>query len=165
MKKKEYNRLQVLDYAKKWALDRNPKFYNYENIGGDCTNFASQCIFSGCGIMNYDKNLGWYYNNANNKSPSWTGVEFLHNFLINNKGVGPFGNIVDMNRIELGDLIQLSFDGNSYSHSLIVVKINYPITLDTIFIAAHTYDVWQKTVADYIFQKIRFIHIEGVHLW
>ena len=165
MNKSDYNRYKVLNYAKTWALNRNPRFYDYENIGGDCTNFASQCIFSGSGIMNYNKTNGWYYNSANDKSPSWTGVEFLHNFLINNKSVGPHSQIVDMNKIDIGDLIQLSFNGNTFAHSLIVVKINYPISLDNIFIATHTYDAWEKTVASYGFREIRFVHIDDVYSW
>ena len=27
-----YNRLKVLEYAQKWAYDRNPKYYNFEKI-------------------------------------------------------------------------------------------------------------------------------------
>ena len=63
--------------ARRWAYGRNPAFYDYEHIGGDCTNFASQCVYAGSGVMNFTKDLGWYYINANNKAPAWTGVEFL----------------------------------------------------------------------------------------
>ena len=86
-----YDRQKVYNYAKKWAYSRNPKYYNYDPVGGDCTNFVSQCIYAGCNQMNYNKSNGWYYINGNNKSPSWTGVQFLYNFLINNKTVGPSG--------------------------------------------------------------------------
>lgn len=51
---------------------------------------ASQCIFAGSNVMNYSKSNGWYYINGNNKSPSWSGVEFLHKFLITNKLAGPY---------------------------------------------------------------------------
>ena len=96
MSKEKYNREKVYEYAKKWAYSRNPQYYNYDAIGGDCTNFVSQCIFSGCNQMNYNKNNGWYYINGNNKSPSWTGVEFLYDFLVYNKGAGPFGKETTM---------------------------------------------------------------------
>ncbi|MBQ3571404.1 MAG: amidase domain-containing protein, partial [Clostridia bacterium] len=43
----DYNRQNAVEYAKKWALKRNPKYYNFDNIGGDCTSFASQCLFAG----------------------------------------------------------------------------------------------------------------------
>ena len=89
MRYKEYNRQATIEYAKKWALKRNPSYYNFDAVGGDCTSFASQCIYQGSKIMNYQKDLGWYYINGNNKSPSWSGVEYLYQFLINNKGTGP----------------------------------------------------------------------------
>ena len=39
-----YDRQKAVDYALTWALDRNPKFYDFSSLGGDCTNFISQCI-------------------------------------------------------------------------------------------------------------------------
>ena len=117
-----YNREAVYEYAKKWAYGRNPKYYNFDSVGGDCTNFVSQCIFAGCKQMNYDRNNGWYYINGNNKSPSWTGVEFLYNFLTTNNYQGPKGEKTSIDKLEIGDVIQLSFNGQIFSHSLIVVK-------------------------------------------
>ena len=84
-----YNRDLAISYAQKWALSRNPKYYNFDAVGGDCTSFVSQCLFAGSNKMNYSKQNGWYYNNGNDKSPSWSGVEFLYNFLTTNKGYGP----------------------------------------------------------------------------
>lgn len=101
MREVAYDRIKTIQYAKNWAYKRNPKYYNYDALGGDCTNFASQCVFAGSGIMNYDKNNGWYYINANNKSPSWTGVEFFYNFLITNKSVGPYGVEVEKEKLEI----------------------------------------------------------------
>ena len=72
-----YDRRAAVAYAHQWAYGRNPDFYDYEEIGGDCTNFASQCIFAGCGIMNFTPTYGWYYITANQKAPAWTGVPFL----------------------------------------------------------------------------------------
>lgn len=153
-----YNRQKVYEYAKKWAYERNPKYYNFDSVGGDCTNFASQCIYSGWSQMNYSKINGWYYINGNNKSPSWTGVEFLYNFLLLNKGVGPKGKNVNVQDLEVGDVIQLSFDRIKFSHSLIVVQKG--TNIDNTLIAAHTYDVFGKSVAEYGFKKYRCIHIK-----
>lgn len=47
MKIIDYDRDKSVAYAKKWAYGRNPKFYDFSNLGGDCTNFASQCIYAG----------------------------------------------------------------------------------------------------------------------
>ena len=60
---------------------------------------------------------------ANDKSPSWTGVEFLYKFLINNKGIGPFAKKCNIEDVEIGDIIQLSFDGIKFSHTLFIVGI------------------------------------------
>ena len=60
-------------------------------MGGDCTNFASQCIYAGSGVMNYTPTMGWYYSSGSNRSPSWTGVVYLYNFLTGNKSAGPYG--------------------------------------------------------------------------
>ena len=62
----DYNRREAVAYAHRWAYGRNPAYYDYEHLGGDCTNFASQCIYAGCGIMNFTPTFGWYYIDANN---------------------------------------------------------------------------------------------------
>ena len=165
MRKVDYDRLKAIDYAKRWAYGRNPKYYNFDSIGGDCTSFISQCVYAGSKIMNYTKNTGWYYNSINDRTPSWSGVEFLYKFLINNKGVGPRGTETEMENLEIGDLIQLSFDGKIFSHTLIIVNIDGPKTLDNIYTASHTYDSYNRKVSTYNFQNIRFIHIDGVWKW
>lgn len=86
----EYDRRAAFAYAKMWAFRRNPRFYNFDGLGGDCTNFASQCIYAGAGIMNYTPTFGWYYKDLNNRAPAWTGVEYLYNFMTTNEGKGPF---------------------------------------------------------------------------
>ena len=37
-----YNRELAVAYAHRWAYGRNPEFFDFQGIGGDCTNFASQ---------------------------------------------------------------------------------------------------------------------------
>ena len=152
-----YNRQKAYEYAKKWAYLRNPIYYNYDPVGGDCTNFVSQCIYAGIDQMNYNKANGWYYINGNDKSPSWTGVEFLFEFLTSNKSAGPRGKVADIDELKIGDVVQLSFDGIKFSHSLIVIK-NGTNVFNTL-IAAHTYDVFGKSVAEYGFEKYRCVSI------
>ncbi len=161
MKIKQYNRTQAISYAEKWAFSRNPAYYNFDPIGGDCTNFISQCIYSGSNVMNFNNINGWYYKNGYNRSPSWSGVEFLYKFLTTNKSVGPFGLETEKENIQIGDVVQLSFSGNEFQHSTIVVNIN-SFELNNIYIASHTFDSFNKPLIDYNFKKIRFIHIENV---
>jgi len=158
-----YNRNKAIAYAHKWAYGRNPKYYNFDSIGGDCTNFISQCIYEGCNVMNYNK-YGWYYKNGNNKSPSWTGVEFLYNFLTSNNGIGPYAKPASIDSLEAGDIIQLSANGNTFSHTLLVVDAGSIPSYNNILIACHTIDRDYYPLSNYIFKKIRFIKILGCRL-
>lgn len=160
MSKLKYNREKVYEYAKKWAYLRNPSYYNYDKIGGDCTNFISQCIFTGCNQMNYNKNNGWYYIDGNNKSPSWTGVEFLYKFLISNKSNGPEGKETTIDNLDIGDIIQLNFNGEKFSHSLVVVQNSNSIY--NTLVASHTFDAFGKSLAEYNYYTYRCIHIESL---
>lgn len=162
MREVQYDKQKVVQYAEKWAFLRNPKYYNFDPLGGDCTSFASQCLYAGSNTMNYTKDTGWYYVNGNNKSPSWSGVEFLYQFLINNKSVGPYGRNAKREEMELGDIAQLSFDEQKFEHTLVIVNIENRFSLSGIKIASHTYDSFNKAISEYSFQKIRFIKIEGV---
>lgn len=153
----QYNRDETLKYAHRWALERNPKFMDFESYGGDCTNFSSQCIYAGCNIMNYTKTYGWYYLNGNNRTPSWTGVNFLYNFLISNKSEGPFAKEVDRKDILVGDIIQLGNKNDNFYHSLVVTMVDE----SNILICSHTIDSYMRPIDSYIFEKIRYIHILG----
>lgn len=161
MNTKSYNRNLAVTYAKKWALSRNPKYYNFDPVGGDCTNFISQCLYAGSQKMNYNFENGWFYNNGYDKSPSWSGVEFLYKFLVKNKSYGPRGKEIPQNELEIGDIAQLSFDGKTFKHSLFIIDINGN-TLNDISIATHTYDALGKKISEYNFSKIRFVHIVNV---
>lgn len=155
---REYLRDEVVKYASEWAYKRNSKYYNYDELGGDCTNFISQCIFAGSKIMNYKPTFGWFYINANNKSPSWTGVEYLYNYLTRNSGVGPIGRKVTKEEVKEGDIIQLSFVNNKFEHSLVITKK----VAGNIYVSAHTFDAFNKSLNLYNYDNIRFIHIEKV---
>ena len=159
-----YERRAAVRYARRWAYGRNPAFYDYENIGGDCTNFASQCLYAGGGVMNYDDPFGWYYIDSNQKSASWTGVVYLYDFLTRQeRSVGPVAREVELQEIRPGDLVQLSFNGETYQHTPGVVFAREPKTLGDILIAAHSYDALDRPLDSYTFQKIRFLHVDGIY--
>jgi hypothetical protein len=154
----EYNRQAAYDYAKKWAFGRNPAFYDFSAIGGDCTNFASQCIYAGARVMNYTPTFGWFYRSANDRTPSWTGVEFLYNFLVNNEGAGPFAKEVPLNELEVGDIVQLGRATGDFYHSPVVVGVRR----GNIYVAAHSYDAFNRPLSSYRYEQARGIHILGV---
>lgn len=161
MNTRVYDRNSAINYAKKWALSRNPRYYNFDAVGGDCTSFISQCLYAGSKKMNYNLENGWFYNNGYDKSPSWSGVEFLYRFLIKNKSYGPRGKAVSQSEVKPGDIAQLSFDGNTFVHSLFIIDVSGP-SLNNIAVATHTYDVLGKKIGEYDFEKVRFVHIEDV---
>ncbi|MBN7774457.1 amidase domain-containing protein [Clostridium aminobutyricum] len=157
-----YNRQEAVNYAHKWAFGRNPAFYDFKGIGGDCTNFTSQCLYAGAKVMNYTPTFGWYYINVNRRAPAWTSVRYFHQFLINNKGVGPYGSEAPMEKVQIGDFSQLRLDGNDFEHTQIIVSMGEPPTLDNILVAAHSIDSDNRPLSTYNIRDIRFIHIEGV---
>lgn len=158
-----YNRDEAVKYAHRWALKRNTKYLDFEKFGGDCTNFASQVIFAGSSVMNYTPTYGWYYLSGDNRTPSWTGVDFLYNFLTTNKGLGPFAEIVNVKETQPGDIVQLSFQGGShFNHSPVIVQAGNPPSIENILIAAHTDDQDYYPLTNYSWVSIRCIHILGV---
>lgn len=157
-----YNRKKAVEYAQKWALGRNPNYFDFDPIGGDCTNYVSQVLYAGECVMNYKKTLGWYYLNTNNKSPSWTGVNYLYNFLTSTQNRGPTAEVISIDNIEIGDILQLNFgDDYIFDHSLVVTKIFQPINFDNILVCSHTFNRLNEPLSSISFQKIRFLHITG----
>lgn len=160
-----YDRAAAVEYANRWAYFRNPDYYDFSSIGGDCTSFASQCILAGGAPMNYTPTFGWYYRNINDRSPSWTGVKFLFNFLVNNRGIGPFGHEVDISEIEPGDICQLIIDAEDWQHTPVITAIDGDRpTFNTVKIAAHSYDCACRQLSSYDIAAARFVHIDGVRI-
>ncbi len=156
----DYDRTAAVNYAKRWAFSRNPAFYDFSRIGGDCTNFASQCIYAGAKIMNYTPVFGWYYKSVSDRAPSWTGVEYLYNFLVNNTGSGPFAREAALSELMPGDIVQLGAATGDFYHSPVVVSVSG----ERILVAAHSYDAYAKPLSSYNYYKARGIHILGVRL-
>lgn len=153
-----YQRLLTFAYAARWAYRRNPAFYNFDELGGDCTNFASQCIYAGSGVMNDTPTYGWYYFDLNNRSPSWTGVQYLYDFLTTNEGIGPFAEVVDVSALQVGDVLQLGHANGVFYHTPVVVRNDN----GRIFVAAHTFDAFMRPLDTYTYNQARGLHIVGV---
>ncbi|MBQ8510444.1 MAG: amidase domain-containing protein [Clostridia bacterium] len=159
-----YDRERAVSYARRWAFDRNPLFYDFTGGGGNCTNFISQCLLAGTCQMNFAPTFGWYYISADDRAPAWTGVEFLYNFLTDNAaeggvgvGLGPFGREVNAGGLELGDVIQLGRSEGDYFHTLLVTGFSRRGYL----VAAHSDNAFNRPLSTYNYQRIRYIHIDG----
>jgi hypothetical protein len=154
-----YDRQKAIDYVRQWAFLRNPRYYDFENVGGDCTNFVSQALYYGGYSQNYKPTFGWYYNSSNDRAPAWSSAEYLYNFLMKNTGIGPKAREVTIFEARPGDIVQLSFKDGIFTHSLLITETGSPATLANVLIAAHSDDSLDRPLSTYIFEKIRFLHL------
>ena len=179
MKIIEYDRDAAVAYARQWAFARNPQYYDFSRVGGDCTNFASQCLFAGCKAMNFTPDLGWYYLSQNDRAAAWTGVEYFYNFLTGNlgngygnpftqnvaerfgnvigNGAGPFAIETELADLEIGDFIQFGRETGDFYHTPIVVGFSDGEPL----LAAHSYDGYNRPLRTYAYDRLRCLHILG----
>lgn len=161
MQEIEYNRSEAVRYALRWALARNPDFYDYADLGGDCTSFASQCLYAGCGVMNYTPTFGWYYISGSDKSPSWSGVEYFYDFMTTNDGIGPYAEDVPLERLLPGDIIQLGNRNGNFYHTLVLTMIKSVRGVRNYYICAHNNDAFQRNLNTYNYARLRCLHILG----
>ena len=158
---KPYLRERAVEYARKWALSRNPLFTDYTGRGGNCTNFVSQAVYAGSCTMNYTPVYGWYYLTEAMRTASWTGVEFLFNFLTGNEGAGPYGRQVGLEEAEIGDVIQLYRTQEGWYHTMLLIGFD---TDGAPLVAAQSDDALDRRLDTYTYDVDRFIHVEGVRL-
>lgn len=151
-----YDRGAAIAYAERWALYRNPQYLDFENLGGDCTNFISQCLYAGYGEMNFAPVSGWFYRNGNDRTASWTGVEQLYRFLVRIVvAPGPRAREVSAMEMQPGDIVQLGDINGKFYHSLMVLTMRDQEML----IAAHTLDSLMRPLSDYDYARIRYLHM------
>ena len=155
---KPYDREKAVLYAERYAFSQNAVFADFRDIGGNCTNFVSQCVYAGSCKMNYTKTFGWYYISLDERAPAWSGVEYFFNFLVGNEGVGPFGKETVKDECEIGDVIQLGRNEDGFYHTLIIVGFED----DDVLVAAQTDDAFRRPLSSYRYDFARFIKIEGV---
>lgn len=160
-----YDREAAVRYAHRWSHQRNPAYYDYETLGGDCTNFVSQCIFAGTGVMNFTPTFGWYYINANEKSPSWTGVPYFYDFMARTEVTpGPLAiPVVRLALLQPGDVVQLRHTPyEEFGHTALIVAASWPSTLSQILVSAHSQNSDFRPLSSYQVYEMRFLHLMGV---
>ena len=165
---KPYNRQRAVEYARTWARRRNPLFIDFTGIGGNCTNFVSQCILAGSCTMNYTPNFGWYYISPEERAPAWSSVEYFYDFITekeefkeNNGGVGPYATEVTREAVEVGDAVQYATVDGDWYHTVIVTKLED----GEIYVSAQSDDALDRPISSYNFATARFLHIEGVRIY
>ena len=158
-----YARQKAVDYARKWALGRNPHYYSFAGEGGDSANFVSQCLYAGAGVMdNASPGGGWYYINAKNCAPAWSSAKYLNRFLLANQAAGPYASVVALCQLEAGDVIQLATLQGTPHHTLLVVRTGAVPAVENILVCAHSYDSLDRPLSTYVIQTMQCLHIDGV---
>jgi hypothetical protein len=175
-KKGNYDREGAVRYADTYAgaawgsgnnYEYNKKYRDYNGVGGDCTNFASQVLHEGGGLkMDYVWNF-----NGRDSSTAWAQAPALFNYLIyNGKGrliaQGTYTNMVKpsdthpsgaIRELQKGDLICYAEKGEIVHFGVVTGFDSYGIPV----VNTHTSDRyhvpfdlgWDKKVI------YRFIHI------
>lgn len=162
-----YNRENALAYARRWALGRNPLFADFSGGGGNCTNFVSQALLAGSGVMDFTQTFGWYYRSLSQRAPAWTGVDELYGYLTGSGDFegrsmqGPYATLASNRRqVEIGDVVQLASARGEFYHSLIVSGFDG----GDILVCAHSDDALDRPLSSYDYSSLRVLHIEGVFL-
>ncbi|MFX0548583.1 amidase domain-containing protein [Hathewaya histolytica] len=163
VKKGSYNRLKAVEYADRycgvtWATGNktpkyNKKYKNFTGIGGNCTNYISQCLgdSDGGGLRH---GSGWHSINVPNSgtegSAAWVNADaFKNHLLYSGKGrlvkKGSFNDLIKISedntnpyfeKLELGDIIAYA-KKNDIDHNAIITNFDshgYPM------INSHTVD-------------------------
>ena len=157
-------RLNEPEHNLEFWIAENVDGFDFSELGGDCTNFVSQCIYAGSGVMNFTPTFGWYYISGNDKSPSWSGVEYFYDFMTGaaefaaaNGGTGPFGFPTTLDRVRPGDVIQLADEAGDFYHTLIVSMVEG----GEIYVCAHSDDYLDRPLSSYNNASERAIMIAG----
>ena len=170
-----YNRQLAVDYAQQWWNERNytGNYLAYDDFGGNCQNFASQCLYAGGINMDYSGNIAnqWKFydetlnsrQTASGRSYSWTGVDMFYSYAVASYDSGLVSlTDIDYKYAEKGDIIHV---GAYYQwrHALVITDVikNDDGTVKDIIVASNTADRWNYPLSAYIYTAPRLIHILG----
>lgn len=90
-------------------------------------------------------------------------MPYFFNFITRKeRSPGPLAAVAAIGECQPGDCVQLSFDGEIFAHSLVIVSVSRPVKLETTLVAAHSDDADNRPLGSYPAKKLRFLHILGV---
>lgn len=143
LRKPRFNRQKAVAYANKYAGAAwgagnkhryNPKYRDYTGLGGDCTNFASQCIGDAEEGGGLKMRGGWHYFLFNGGARTWVQTDAFKNFMLYGGygqliAKGKFADVVKPSekhpagaiaKLEPGDLIGYEMKGDVDHFSVVV---------------------------------------------
>lgn len=147
--KSEYNldKAKMIEYARKYALKYNKSYKNFDNSGGDCTNFVSQCLHEG----GLPYSLTWKpYTNT------WIRVNELYYYTLK---LG-FNSTDNLSYMSQSDIIQFhSTKKGFFSHSGIISEV---LPNNDCLYCCHSFDKLDYPLSEVyplFYGKVRIINI------
>lgn len=143
-----FNVDKAVEYARKYALNYNLDYLTFDEIGGDCTNFISQCLYAG----GLPKTNNWHP-----YSFPWIRVNDLYYYLINNG----YAKEIPMNgSFKAGNIIQFfSKSKGFFAHTGIITKV---LPSGDYLYCCHSYDKLDfplSLIYPRIYDKFRILDI------
>ena len=145
-----YDWVSAQNYMRSYALSPNPSYRDFSGTpgGGDCTNFVSQVVKAG-GWWNRDGFYwdwsAWWYDSLGTQTRTWTYTNAFNSFF-NTSGRGVFlSYLTDM---VIGDIMQISFNGNGTIDHSMAVDDRYGAYTSGIFMSYHTTNTFHKPLSD-----------------
>ena len=166
-----YDRQAALAYADRYAMERSQAWPDYSDYGGNCQNFASQCLLAGGIPMDTAGPDIWKWYGpdpsestwAEGRSPSWSGVNQFRGYARDNAGFG-LAALVDAPYYsgQPGDLIQMGTADSLY-HTVVVRDLvcdNAGRTVDYL-VHSNTNDMENYPASLYGYSVFSLIRIAG----
>ena len=166
-----YDRSKAVAYSYQYYHERNPKWYNFTDEGGNCQNYASQCMLEGGIPMDHEgEETQWkcYIEDplydpeiddrevASGRSRSWVNVEFFYEYCRDNEGKGLVADTnINVYHCEPGDIVIV---GNaSLAHTVIVSKV----VDGHVLVNSNSIDMKDFPLEAYVYTNIMAIKILG----
>ncbi|MEU5428934.1 amidase domain-containing protein [Streptomyces olivoreticuli] len=142
-----YNYAAMAAYAEKYWRNYNPDYRQFNDAGGDCTNFISQSLKAG-GWKTvpgaYSDYHNWSYG-PSGQTDSWVGANEWAWFTLSSKRAT---NLASVYQLDVGDILQMDFEGDgSKDHSMIVT---YRSRIGVPYLTYHSTNTYRKSVASII---------------
>ncbi|MDD3225021.1 MAG: amidase domain-containing protein [Clostridium sp.] len=130
-----YSREKAVNYALTYAENPNSAFKyfdTYNTVGGNCTNFVSQCLLAGGAPMIFSGENQWWYKTSRS-SISWSVASSLYWHLAKSYSKKSYGvkgeEMESVSDLDIGDVIFYVNSKNQIQHSAIITSYynDYPL--------------------------------------
>lgn len=167
-----YNNDRAVRYALTYGLNPNPEFKfipGRDDGGGDCTNFMSQCLKAGGAPFSFGASPWWYRMNGISQkddrwSVSWTVAHSLY-WTLKTRGKSRLSGlkateVMDMQQLALGDLIQYEDKNGVIYHSAMVTAFTNDKGMRVPLITQHSRNAVNISYFKEKAKKMHFMKIE-----